>query len=180
LDPVPEIRAAQARSLALGLAPAPTAAEIDAIGAGVGAPLPRELAELLPCGLPIAGDGFGDFWALDVTPAATDVAPVFFHCHDPPVLIYQSPDLGHFVHECLLEHSPDSLVAAVHDDAALRVWRERPGAVGHAAALVGDDADLSAFASGLDAGFEFVDLRAPAVGDGFAWGSHGPRTELRS
>jgi hypothetical protein len=50
--------------------------------------------------------------------------------------------------------------------------------IDHAAALAADP-DLSAFASGLDAGFAFADLRAPAIGAGFAWGRHGPRTELR-
>ena len=41
-----------------------------------------ELAELMPAGLPIAADGFGNFWVLDLTPDTAEVAPVFFHCHD--------------------------------------------------------------------------------------------------
>jgi hypothetical protein len=47
-----------------------------------------ELAELMPAGLPIAADGFGNFWVLDLTPDTAEVAPVFFHCHDAPVLLY--------------------------------------------------------------------------------------------
>ena len=53
-----------------------------------------EVAELLPAGHPIATDGSGNFWVLDLTPDTVDVAPVFFVCHDPPVMLYQAPDLA--------------------------------------------------------------------------------------
>src|SRR5439155_15441806 len=42
-----------------------------------------------------------NFWVLDLTPDDVDTAPVFYLCHDPPVLVYQSPSLGHFLDELL-------------------------------------------------------------------------------
>lgn len=192
----------------LALAPGLSADAIDALAGELGVPLPAdlrallgfagavagpldaidftgrafdvELAELLPHGLPVAGDGYGNFWALDLGPAADVPAPVFFHCHDPPLLLYQSPDIAHFLREAfrLLEPPHASLVDDVHEDRLHRVWRDAPGVIGHAAALVGD-VELRAFADGLDERWQFADLREPAIGMGFAWGRHGPLTELR-
>lgn len=125
------------------------------------------LEELFPAGLPIAHDGSGNFWLLDLTPDVSWPVPVFFLCHDPPVVLYQSADLETFLSE-----------PAIDRDALFTVWRANPGTLDHAAALSGD-AELRAFASELDERFVFVDLRAPSSGDGFSWGRHGLGTELR-
>jgi hypothetical protein len=129
------------------------------------------LEELFPAGLPIAADGFGNFWLLDLTPEAAWPVPVFFLCHDPPVVLYQSADLDAFLRDAS-EDSP------LDEDALFTVWRTNPGTLDHAAALAAD-AELHAFAAELDERFVFVDLRSPASGDGFSWGRYGPRTELR-
>jgi len=118
------------------------------------------LDELFPAGVPVAHDGSGNFWV-------RDQIPIFFLCHDPPVVLYQSADVETFVSEPSLDR-----------DALFKVWRENPGTLDHAAALAGD-AELRAFAAELDERFVFVDLRAPVSGDGFSWGRYGPRTEVR-
>jgi len=192
----------------LEVAPGLTSDEIDEVAAEVGAPLPRELRvlleqtagisgtletidfsgrsldfgleEVLPSALPIAHDGFGNHWVLDLTPEETDVAPVLFACHDAPVLLYQSPALGDFLHETFRMYVPphSSLVDDVHEDKPFQVWRTNPGVLDHAAAMAGDE-ELRAFATSLDERFQFVDLREPEIGMGFSWGRFGPRTELR-
>jgi len=192
------------------LEPAPplTEDEIDALEAEVGLPLPPalqarlrhtagidgsalesidftgrshdvELTEVFPHGLPIAHDGYGNFWVLDLTPDDPD-APVFFFCHDAPVVLYQGPGVGHFLHEVFRLSVPPhaSLVDDVHEDRRFRVWRENPAEIDRATALAGDAA-LRAFAAGLDDRFVFADLRSPEIGMGFSWGRFGPRTELR-
>jgi cell wall assembly regulator SMI1 len=194
--------------VALELEPGLAEAEIDELEAEVGAPLPGELRRLLaftagidgvlesvdftgrsqdlgledifPSGLPFAHDGYGNFWVLDLGPERTDTARIFFACHDAPVVLFQSPDLGHFLHETFRMYVPPhaSLVDDVHEDRLFRVWRENPGEIDHAAALAAD-ASLREFASGLDERFTFVDLREPEIGMGFSWGRHGPRTEVR-
>jgi len=139
-----------------------------------------ELSEISPSGLPIAADGFGNFWFLDLTPDDADTVPVFFHCHDPPVVAYQGPSLGDFLHELLRLYEPphESAVRDVHDEAVFDVFRTNPGVIDHAAALAGDD-ELREFATSLDETFELVDLRTPKIGAGFSWGRYGPRTEIR-
>jgi hypothetical protein len=195
--------------VALELAPGLSPAEIEGLGVELAVPLPRELRELLaytagiegtaldavdftgrslsyedkevfPAGLPIAGDGFGNFWVLDLTPAEAVTALVFFACHDPPVIVVQSPDLGEFLDQIFQKFVPphESLVDDVREEGAFRVWHENPGTLNHAAALAGDH-DLRAFADELGERFEFVDLRSPEIGTGFSWGRYGPRTEVR-
>jgi hypothetical protein len=183
--------------------------ELEAVAAEVGAPLPSELRAVLeysagiegssldgidftgrsmsfedrdvfPLGLPIAADGFGNFWVLDLTPDGTESAAVFFACHDPPIVLFQSSTLGDFLAETFRMQMPphSSLVADVHDDRPFNVWSTNPGTIDHAAALAGDE-QLSAFAAQLGDRFTFVDLRDPQIGMGFSWGRYGPRTEVR-
>jgi hypothetical protein len=135
--------------------------------------------DVFPAGLPIAGDGFGNFWVLDLTPNGAEPR-VYFACHDQPVILYQSPDLGHFVHEVVrAESSPEeSLIDDVHEDRRFNVWGENPGTLDHTTALAGDE-QLRAFAADLDERWVFIDLREAEVGMGFSWGRYGPWTEVR-
>src|SRR6185436_441965 len=93
-----------------------------------------------PSGLPVAHDGFGNFWVLDLTPDDTAAAPVFYFSHDAPVVLYQGPGLGDFLHETFRLSIPPhaSLVDDVHEDRLFRVWRENPAEIDYAAALEGD------------------------------------------
>lgn len=151
---------------------------IDFTGRSVGG---FELPEVFPSGLAIADDGFGNAWVLDLVPEERDFARVFFACHDAPVILYQSPSIGHFLHEVFrLYVAPHaSLVDDVHEDRLFDVWGTNPGVLARSAALGAGDAVLSEFATTLDEGFELVDLRAAPVGMGFSWGRYGPQTELR-
>jgi cell wall assembly regulator SMI1 len=192
----------------LTLSPPLSEAEIDELAEEVGAPLPRELRSLLaftagvdgalheldftgrrfdvelsevfPFGLPIAHDGAGNHWVLDVRPGDTDAAHVFFASHDAPVILYQGPTLAHFLHEAFKRSIPphDSLVDDVHDDRLFDVWGTNPAEIDRETALEGDP-ELSEFAAGLDDTFVFADLREPEIGMGFSWGRFGPRTEVR-
>src|SRR5512140_1447191 len=194
----------------LGVAPPLSDEEIDELARRVGTALPAELVELLrrcggldepleqldfsgrtlggfgleevfPRSLPIAQDGFGNYWVLDLTPEATRVAPVYFACHDAPVVLFQSPDLAHFVREvirmCVPPHR--SAIDDVHEDRLFDVWRKNPGIVTRAEALSGADAELRAFASTLDDRFTIADLRDPEVGMGFSWWRQGSMAIIR-
>lgn len=197
------------RQVVLTLAPGLAASEIRALEESIGVPLPDELRALLahtaaldgvltaveftgteagfelldvfPAGLPIADDGFGNSWVVDLTPGAREVAPVFFACHDPPVILLQSPSIGHFLHEAFRLYVPPhaSLVDDVHEDRLFDVWGRNPGVLTRAEALESGDEVLARFAAALDDGFSIVDLREAPIGMGFSWGRHGPRTQLR-
>jgi hypothetical protein len=195
--------------VALELSPAIGSDQINVLERKVGQPLPEELRTLLsfcsgidgcletidftgarmsfenkevfPNGLPIAHDGFGNYWVLDVTPQTNKSAPVFFVCHDAPVVLYQSPDVASFLSEVFRMSTPPhkSLINDVHEDRLFNVWRKNPGMVDQPSASASSDPLLRSFASGLPEHFQIVDLRTVDTGMGFSWGRYGPRTEIR-
>ena len=139
-----------------------------------------EAGELLPAGLPVAADGFGNFWLLDLTPDTVEAAPVFYLSHDAPVLLHQADSLAEFVDEVLRIYQPPhaSRVDDVHEDRLHRVWRTRPGRLTWQQAMSAGDGALRDFAERLDPTWSIVDLRQREVGMGLAWGAHGPGTQL--
>ena len=195
--------------VSLKLAKPLTSEQIDSLQEKIGLPLPGELRELLafcsgmdgcldvidftgenagfgmeeafPKGLSIATDGFGNSWVLDITPEASQVAPVFFACHDAPVILYQSPDVASFLAAVFRMNTPPhtSLVNDVHEDRLFDVWAKNPGVITQTAAAASSDPDLRAFASSLPEHFQVIDLRKAEPGMGFSWGRYGPRTEVR-
>jgi hypothetical protein len=199
----------QGQPVALELAPPATADEIESLQRRLRQPLPEELRillgfcsgikgcldaidftgaymlfeaeEIFPSGLPIAADGCGNFWVLDLIPQTTQVAPVFYACHDAPVILYQSADVASFLSELFRMYTPPhkSLVRDVLRDTLFNVWRKNPGVIDQPAASASPDAALCAFASGLAAQFQIIDLRCVDPGMGFSWGRYGPRTEVR-
>jgi hypothetical protein len=139
-----------------------------------------EVSELLPAGHPVAADGFGNFWLLDLTPDTVETAPVFFACHDAPVLIYQAASLAEFVDLALraLEPVRDTTIDDVHEDRLFQVGRRAPHSMSWQSAMSSDDHALREFAASLDEAWTVVDLRRREVGMGVPWGAHGPRTRL--
>src|SRR4051794_1692991 len=148
MDAVEVMERACAEHPELRLRPAPPRDEVDALETELGVPLPGDLRALLdraggvdggaletidftgasfdveirdifPSGLPIAHDGSGNHWVLDLTP---DAAPplVFYASHDPPVVLVQSPDLAHFLDEVFSEPVP-SRESLVHEDRLFHV-----------------------------------------------------------
>ncbi len=139
------------------------------------------LEEVFPHAVSIAHDGAGNYWVLDLTSVSTTWGPIFYACHDAPVIIFQSADLAHFIGELLRVVTPpwQSEISEVLSVFESRIWRENPGVVSHAECLASGDPDLIAFASSLDDSFLFVDLRKPRLGDGFSWGRYGASTVNR-
>jgi len=146
-----------------------------------GASMAFEQREVFPNGLPIARDGFGNFWVLDLTPQTATVAPVFFACHDAPVILYQSANVSSFLAEVFRMNTPPykSLVDNVHEDRLFEVWRRNPGVIDQATASTSSDPVMRSFALELPQHFQIVDLRKVDPGMGFSWGRYGPRTEVR-
>src|SRR5262245_17846478 len=64
-----------------------------------GRDLSFEYEPAFPHGLPIGGDGFGNFWVVDLQPHSREFGPIYFACHDAPVILFQSPHLEHFLRE---------------------------------------------------------------------------------
>jgi len=139
------------------------------------------MEEVFPCSVPIAADGCGNFWVVDVTSRSAGWGPIFYACHDPPVIVFQTDDLSGFMEEFLQSGNtpqPGGL-HEVHEKHAFRIWSENPGVLNHEGAIQSSDRELKSFAETLDGSFQFIDLRNAKTGDGFSWGRYGPRTIVR-
>lgn len=137
--------------------------------------------ELFPHGLAIAHDGFGNFWVADLHAGSDDWAPIYFACHDAPVVLLQSYSLSSFLEELVKMFVPpfQSVIDDVHEDKIYRVWNTNPNVLTREACLASGDIILRTFAAGLEQGYEIIDLRSCKAGFGFSWGRYGPGTETR-
>jgi hypothetical protein len=140
-----------------------------------------EFEAAFPYGLPIAADGYGNFWVVDLHPGTTTWGPIYFACHDAPVILYQAGSLEQFLRELFRMFEPphQSLIDDVHEDRLANVWQMNPGVLSYEQCLRLGDPILSAFARELDERFQIIDLRLAKPGDGFSWGRYGPRTQIR-
>jgi hypothetical protein len=139
------------------------------------------LDEAFPHAYSVAHDGYGNYWVLDLLPDTTEWGPVFYACHDPPVIAYQAPTLEAFLVDvvALPPDDPRSPIDQVHDKAVSQIWHDRTGFVPQPTAISSTDPVIREFAASLPADALIADLRAARLGDGFAWGRHGPRTTIR-
>lgn len=191
------------------LLPPATAEELLALEAGLPAPLPREirealmvskglangplesfslvdlegfgLEEMFPYAYSIAHDGFGNYWVLDLLPTSTGWSPVYYVCHDPPVVVWQAATIDEFLQSAIAmwQPGPRSAVDLVHDDSTATIWRSNPLARPRDEIVNGADAALRSFAEAQPPTALIADLRNAATGDGFSWGVFGPRTDIR-
>ena len=138
-------------------------------------------AEFIPYGLPIAHDGFGNYWVVDLQPGAADWGPIYFCCHDAPVMLLQSAAVEQFVSEVFKMYMPPhkSLVDDVHEDRLFDVWRRNPGVISQVNATASGGREIQTFAASLGADFEIIDLRNAPIGMGFSWGRYGSQTEVK-
>ena len=139
------------------------------------------LEEIFPYPVDIAADGCGNFWVVDLLKHSTDWGPIFYACHDAPVIVYQAETLDHFIEEVIKSaKSPwQSEISEVHGDLSYHIWHKNPGVLTHSQCVTSSDGSLQAFAGTLDESWEFIDLRRPKLGDGFSWGRYGSRTTNR-
>jgi hypothetical protein len=141
------------------------------------------IEEIFPHAVSIMHDGAGNFWVVDLIGDSNSWGPIFYACHDAPVIVFQTESLAHFISELLRLGNPpwESELAEVHDECDGRIWRENPGVMTHEQCAASGDPDLEAFAGSLDETWLFVDLRHPRLGDGFSWGRYGggPETNRR-
>ncbi len=59
------------------------------------------MEEIFPHSIPLAADGFGNYWVLDLTSESRSWGPIFYACHDAPVIVYRTDSPLHFVQEAI-------------------------------------------------------------------------------
>src|SRR5690349_14171555 len=55
------------------------------------------LEEIFPAAAPIATDGTGNHWVVDVDPYDGRWGAVYYACHDPPVIVVQAATFAAFI-----------------------------------------------------------------------------------
>ncbi len=131
------------------------------------------LEEFFPYSIQLAGDGFGNFWILDVSENGA-LGAVYYMCHDPAVVVKHSDSLAQFIQHVndFGKNGPKSHLDIIHEETVDTIWGTNPLLDKHAA-LAGDST-IKEFAAQFADNFVFADLRNKPLKSGFAWGKFGP------
>ncbi len=131
-----------------------------------------------PNSVQLAGDGFGNFWILDVDKKG-NWGNVFYVCHDPAVIVKHSENLTQFI-----EHVSDfgkngnkSNLDIIHEKVVMDIWSKDNGFIELENARQSNDTILKNFAQTLPDSFVIADLRNKPIQSGFAWGKYGPNID---
>ncbi|MGX1930628.1 SMI1/KNR4 family protein [Flagellimonas sp. 2504JD4-2] len=126
--------------------------------------------------IPLAGDGFGNFWILDID-SKGGWNNVYYVCHDPPVMVKHSEGLADFI-EHINEYGQkveDSHLEKIHEKTIMDVWQEK-----HSIMEQNElDYDFPAHINEqLPKMFMVADLSDKPVITGFAWGKFGASSKI--
>ena len=140
-----------------------------------------DVHEILPYGLPIAHDGCGNYWVIDLVSQSQQWGPVFYVCHDPAVIVYQADDLKTFITDIIRFSNPPHQgdLDEVQEKYSMTIWKNNPNVLSYHSCINSTDKSLKEFATMLDETYQIIDLRNPRLGDGFSWGRYGPRTVIK-
>lgn len=131
--------------------------------------------EFFPNSVQLAGDGFGNFWILDINKNG-NWGNVFYVCHDPAVIVKHSDNLTQFI-----EHVNDfgkngnkANLDIIHEKVVTDIWNKDNGFIELESCRQSDDTILKNFALSFPNNFVISDLRNKHNQSGFAWGKFGP------
>lgn len=134
--------------------------------------------EFFPNSVQLAGDGFGNFWILDINKNGK-WENVFYVCHDPAVIVKHSDDLTQFI-----EHVNDfgkngnkSNLDIIQNKVVMDIWNKDNEFIELEKARQSNDMTLKNFALSLPENFVIADLRNKRIQSGFAWGKFGPNID---
>jgi hypothetical protein len=130
---------------------------------------------VFPYSVQLAGDGFGNFWILDVDNKG-NWGHVYYVCHDPAVVVKHSEDLAEFIKHVdeFGKIDSQSHLDTIHEKTVMTIWSGDNGFIAVQQAKCSSDTTLKHFAENLSDNFVVADLRDKPSGAGFAWGKFGP------
>lgn len=134
--------------------------------------------ELFPTSVQLAGDGFGNFWILDID-SKGKWGNVFYVCHDPAVIVKHSDNLAEFIKHVneFGKNGKQSNLDIIHETTVTDIWTKGNGFIDKSTALASKDENLKSFAMTLPDNFVIADLRDKPIKSGFAWGKFGPNID---
>ena len=130
--------------------------------------------EIFPYSIQLAGDGFGNFWILDID-GQGNWNCVYYVCHDPAVIVKHSENLSDFISH-VDEFGFDQInshLNIIHDRTVFEIYEEKVGI------LERNDKDYPFEKSiKVDAPYLIADLKDLPVKSGFRWDISGSRTKI--
>jgi len=134
--------------------------------------------EFFPNSVQLAGDGFGNFWILDVSENG-NWGNVFYVCHDPAVIVKHSENLAQFIEHVndFGKNGSNSNLDIIHEKVVFDIWSKDNGFIDLENARESSDKTLSDFALSLPDNFVVADLRNQPNQKGFAWGKFGAKID---
>lgn len=131
--------------------------------------------ELFPNSIQLAGDGFGNFWILDID-SKGNWNSVYYVCHDPAVIVKHSENLAEFIKHVdeFGQKGNQSNLDIIHEKTVMKIWNEKVGL------MVKNEKDYN-FENGqikLPEMFFVADLTNKPIRTGFPLGESGPKTKI--
>jgi len=131
--------------------------------------------ELFPKSIQLAGDGFGNFWILDID-SKGNWNSVYYVCHDPAVVVKHSENLTEFLRHVdeFGQKGNQSNLDIIHEKTVLDIWSEKVGIMEKNE----KDYDFENGQVALPEMFLVADLTNQPIKTGFPWGKSGPNTKI--
>ena len=131
--------------------------------------------ELFPRSIQLAGDGFGNFWILDID-LKGNWNSVYFVCHDPAVVVKQAENLSQFISQVDEYGSKggESTLGLVHDKVVFDIWNSKVGIMEKNEKIY----DYDSMDVELPETFLVADLVHQPIMKGFSWGKWGPNPKI--
>lgn len=131
--------------------------------------------ELFPYSIQLAGDGFGNFWVLDID-SEGNWNCVYYVCHDPAVIVKHSENLGDFIKHVdeFGQKGNRSNLDIIHEKTVIEIWNEKIGIMEKNE----QDYDFENGAIELPEIYLVADLSNKPIRTGFAWGKFASGTKI--
>lgn len=131
--------------------------------------------EMFPYSIQLAGDGFGNFWVLDID-SKGNWNSVYYVCHDPAVIVKHSENLSEFIQHIdeFGQKGNQSNLDIIHEKIVMDIWEEEIGIMEKNKR----DYDFEIEKLDLPERFLVADLTDKPIKTGFSWGKSGPKTKI--
>ncbi|WP_224996862.1 SMI1/KNR4 family protein [Cesiribacter sp. SM1] len=136
---------------------------------------PFGFEEMFPRSVQLAGDGFGNFWILDID-SKGKWNSVYYVCHDPAVVVKHSENLTEFIAHIdeFGKNGKESNLDIIHEKIVSDIWLEKIGIMEKNE----KDYNFSQVQGELPELFLVADLTNKPIQTGFSWGKSGPKTKI--
>lgn len=131
--------------------------------------------ELFPHSIQLAGDGFGNFWILDID-SSGNWNSVYYVCHDPAVVVKHSENLSEFIAHIdeFGRKGRASNLDQIHEKTVLEIWKEKEGIMEKNQKSY----NFSDLKIDLPENYLVADLTNAPIKTGFSWGKFGANTKI--